>query len=251
LESYEYQTLFELETSFWWFRVLHLAILDLMRDLRLDSRAMILDAGCGTGQNLANVKKEISPNAYGFDISHDASPFWGKRNLSTVCLASVNEIPFRSETFDVVVSVDVLECGGVSPEKACAEMCRVCKPGGHIIIVVPAYDWLMTPEHHKAVGAVRRYSQTRLKSLLSGQKLQLLRVTHFFGSILPLMAVYRFASRFFGNRGKQAPRSELKPVHGLLNGMLFGITNLERIFVRKCKMPFGSSIIAVVRKAGA
>ncbi len=250
METQEYKTLFELETSFWWFKALHLTLLDTIQQLGLDSSAMILDAGCGTGQNLSNVCQNLSPNAYGFDVSHDASRFWSRRGLNKVCLASVNEIPYRSGIFDVVMSVDVLECGAVSQERAYSEMWRVLKPGGHIVMIVPAYDWLMTPEHHKAVGAVRRYSRTRLRSLLEKQKVEILRITHFFGSLLPLVALYRLALRYFGSKSNDTPRSELNPVHPLVNGILFNIMNLERLYVRKHRMPFGSSIMAVVRKAG-
>ncbi|MBI5250720.1 MAG: class I SAM-dependent methyltransferase [Desulfomonile tiedjei] len=250
MEAHEYQTLFEMESSFWWFRALHLTLLDAMRQLGVDSRAMVLDAGCGTGQNLSNVHEGLSPNIYGFDVSQDASHFWKKRSLDRVCLASVNEIPFQSDTFDVVMSVDVLECGAVFPEKAYSEMLRVLKPGGHVIMIVPAYDWLMTPEHHKAVGAVRRYSRSSLQALLTQPQAKIVRMTHFFGLLLPLVAVYRLALRYFGNKHNEIPRSELKPVHPLVNSLLFNVVNLERLYVRKHRMPFGSSIMAVVRKAG-
>jgi SAM-dependent methyltransferase len=250
LEPHEYQTLFDLEASHWWFRGLHLTLIDTLRELNVNSASKVLDAGCGTGQNLSNVTRDLSPNAYGFDLSEDASHFWSKRGLNRVCRASINEIPFRSGTFDVVMSVDVLECTAVSQELAVAEIWRVLKPGGHMILIVPAYDWLMTPEHHKAVGASRRYSRSRVRSLLAQQEVEILRVTHFFGSLLPAVAAYRLALRYFGGQSDGTPRSELNPMHPVLNGLLFNIVNLERRYVRKHDIPFGSSIMAVARKAG-
>jgi SAM-dependent methyltransferase len=250
LEPHEYQTLFDLEASHWWFRALHLTLLDTLRELNVNSASMVLDAGCGTGQNLSNVTRDVSPNAYGFDLSEDASRFWSKRGLNQVCRGSVNEIPFRSGTFDAVMSVDVLECGEVSQELAVAEIWRVLKPGGYMILIVPAYDWLMTPEHHEAVGAARRYSRSRVRALLAQQKVEIVRVTHFFGSLLPAVAAYRLALRYFGSQSDGAPRSELKPMHPAVNSLLFNIVNLERLYVRKHDIPFGSSIMAVGRKTG-
>jgi hypothetical protein len=75
-------------------------------------------------------------------------------------------------------------------------------------------------------------------------------MTHFFGSLLPLVAAYRLGLEYFGSRNTEIARSELKPMHPILNSILFNVANLERLYVRKFNMPFGSSILAVVRKAG-
>lgn len=230
--------------------MLHLTLVDALRQAGVNTNSRVLDAGCGTGQNLLNVGTNVTQETYGFDFSQEASVFWKKRHLERMCLASINEIPFRSDTFDAVMSVDVLECGAVSPERAYSEMWRVLKPGGCMIIIVPAYDWLMTPEHHKAVGAVRRFSQSGFRSLLLQQNVEISRMTHLYGSLLPLVAAYRLALRYFGSKRDDVPRSELNRVHPLVNSLLFNIMNVERLFVRNHKMPFGSSMMAVVRKAG-
>ena len=61
-------------------------------------------------------------------------------------------------------------------------------PGGFMVLVVPAYDWLIDKEHHKAVGAVRRYTKNRLLEILAKHPMQLIRITHLFGSVLPAVA---------------------------------------------------------------
>jgi len=252
LEAHEYQTLFEFESSYWWFKGLHLIVLDAMNTLGLDKNASILDAGCGTGQNLVNVTREVSGASYGFDVASEAAPFWRKRGLQRVCRASINAMPFPGEFFDAVLSVDVLECEAVNEEQAFGEMWRVLKPGGFLLLVVPAYEWLLTPEHHKAVGASRRYSRQRLISLLKKKPMDLIRITNLFASLLPAVAAYRLAVRLLKSSSSgDPPRSELKPLPRPLNEMLFRIMELERRLLRERDLPFGSSIMAVARKAGA
>lgn len=249
MQAHEYRTLYEYESSYWWFRGLHSTLLDILRGVGVDSNARVLDAGCGTGKNLLNISDRITSRAYGFDVSYEAAPFLAERGLDKVCLASINEIPFASNTFDAVVSVDVLECDAVNPTDAYAEMWRVVRPGGHIVLVVPAYDWLMTPEHHKAVQAVRRFTRSRLKKILSGRPVTILRLSHFFAALLPAVALYRLWLSRVKAEEHGTPVSEIQQLHPVVNSLLFRIVDLERRLWRIVDLPFGSSILAVVRKA--
>jgi len=226
-----------------------LILLDVLRGTGLDSNARVLDAGCGTGKNLLNISNNITRRAYGFDVAHEAAPFLAERGLDKVCLASVNEIPFSSNTFDAVVSVDVLECDAVNPVDAYTEMWWVVRPGGHIVLVVPAYDWLMTQEHHKAVQASRRYTKRRLKSILANRPVTIVRLSHLFATLLPAVAIYRLSLSHSPSGKDGTPVSELRPLHPVVNTLLFRIVDLERRLLRIIDLPFGSSILAVVRKA--
>jgi ubiquinone/menaquinone biosynthesis C-methylase UbiE len=250
VESYEYRTLFEYETSYWWFKGLHRILLDTMNELALPEGSKILDAGCGTGQNLVNLNEKITSEAYGFDFSAHAAPFWAKRGLNKTCLGTINDIPFASETFDAVMSVDVFECEDVVEERAYRELWRVLKPQGYLVMVVPAYAWLMTEEHHKAVRASRRYSKSRLEGLMKSLPVELIRITHLFAALLPVVAAYRLVTPYFKSRSDGPPTSELRPLHPALNDLLSKIVNVERHVLRIWNLPFGSSLLAVARKAG-
>jgi SAM-dependent methyltransferase len=248
LEPYEYQTLFEFESFYWWYKALHSILLDTLTSLSLSSDSRILDAGCGTGQNLANIHDAVTSSVFGFDVSKHAAIFWNQRNLARNCVASINDIPFASGSFQAVVSVDVLECDQVDEGKALSEIARVLGVGGYMILVVPAYDWLIDKEHHKAVGAVRRYSRSRLLSIISRQPMELVRMTHLFGSVLPAIAGYRYVGNLLSRNKTGQPRSDLKPLNPILNRLLLNIVNVERTLMRKLDIPFGSSILAVARK---
>ncbi len=214
------------------------------------AKIRFLDAGCGTGQNLINIGRQVSSRAYGFDVSPEAALFCKKRELTNICRASINDMPFASETFSAVVSIDVFECDSVLEDKAYGEIWRVLKPGGYLVLVVPAYEWLMSSEHHKAVHASRRYSKSGLAALISKRPVQVIRMTHLFASLFPLIASYRLVLRLVAGNSDGPPRSELKPMHPAFNSLLFGIVKAERQFLRLTDLPFGSSIMAVVRKVG-
>ncbi len=249
LEPYEYTTLFKFETSYWWFRGLHAILRETLRDAGLRSGLSILDAGCGTGQNLISLSEHNDCEIYGFDISIHAASFWPQRGLERVCVSSINEIPFRERSFDAVVSVDVLECEAVDEMTAYSEMWRVLKPGGLIAIVVPAYEWLLSDEHHKAVGATRRYSKRRLIDLLNTKPVELIRMTHLFASVFPLVVAYRILQPYWKRRAVDAPRSDLKHLPRVINEALFNVANIEKRLLKRFDLPFGSSILAVARKA--
>lgn len=250
MESHEYQTLYDLEPSYWWFRGLHLILLDTLSALGLKPNEPVLDAGCGTGQNLVNIDQQVTSNAYGFDVSPEAAHFCKKRGLAKICRASINDMPFAPDTFAAVVSVDVFECDSVLEEQAYGEIWRVLRPGGYMVLVVPAYAWLMTPEHHKAVHASRRYSKIRLAGLLSKRPVQVIRMTHLFASLFPIVAAYRLGLRAAAGDSNGPPRSELRPMHPALNSLLLAIVKAERQFLKATNLPFGSSILAVARKVG-
>jgi SAM-dependent methyltransferase len=249
LKSYEYQTLFDLETSYWWFRGLHAILRDTLPRVGLKPDAVVLDAGCGTGQNMVNLIDNVGYDTYGFDISSHAASFWPQRKLERVCLASINDIPYRDETFDAVISVDVLECEAVIEAQAYREMWRVLRPGGILALVLPAYDWLLSEEHHKAVMANRRYSRKKVLDLLNTMPVQLVRLTNLFAGLFPFVAIYRILQPYWKKKApSNEPRSEIKSLPYALNETLFRIVDVEKSLLRRIDLPFGSSILAVARK---
>lgn len=240
--------MFDAETTYWWFQALHDILIDALKHLPLPVEPCILDAGCGTGQNLVNIRQQIPSTVVGFDFSAHAIPFWQRRNLHTTCCASINEIPFPDNTFDVAMSIDVLESDAVNEQLAYAELWRVTKPGGYIILNVPAYPWLMTEEHHQAVHASRRYIRKTLKMLLQQQPVDIFRLTHVFASVFPAVAGYRLCLRAFDHAPTAENRSEIRPLPGMINKALYGIMCVEALILKQIDLPFGSSIMAVVSK---
>jgi SAM-dependent methyltransferase len=219
--AHEYQTLFDLEESYWWFRGLRGVLLDVCRSLKIDRTARILDAGCGTGHTVGFLRAEISPRTHGFDVSRVAATFWVRKRLPGLCVGSINEVPYRSGCFDAVVAVDVLESDGVLEKQAVSELWRVLRVGGSLILVVPAYGWMLSPEHHEAVGASHRYNRRSVLELLDDMR---------------------------ETPPGSPPRSELRKLSPRVNSVLAGIMNCERAVLGMVDLPFGSSILIVAEK---
>jgi SAM-dependent methyltransferase len=247
METAEYRIMYELETQYWWFRNLHDMLTDMVKP-HLSSADCVLDAGCGTGGLLLRLNT-LTYKAYGFDLSNDARPFWRERGIpAQTAIASINETPYADNTFAAVISADILECDGVDDHRAYAELVRITRPGGLVVVVVPAYQWMMTKGHHEAVHAVRRYNGKTIRALAAGSPVTIQRVTHGFAAVFPLVAAARLMNRWQERRGDVEIKSELQPLNPLVNALLYGITNLERYLMRYVDMPFGSSLIMVARK---
>jgi SAM-dependent methyltransferase len=246
VEPTEYRTLFDVEEDLWWFRALRGVLFDAAAAEGIGPGARVLDAGCGTGM-LVSALQARGFRAHGFDLSADAQPFWPRRNVTRACRATANAIPFASGSFDAVFAVDLLESDAVDEQAACAELVRVLRPGGLLFMVVPAYRALMSPSHHRAVHASRRYTRTRIRDVLSSTPARVVRTTHLFMTLFPPVAAYRLWRRF-RDRPTDPACSELSAPPGWLNASLFHLTDWERALMARADLPFGSSILVVLRR---
>ena len=143
MQAEDYEYLYTLEESFWWFAG--------MRELTGELLSIhcppghdraILDAGCGAGLNLTWLGRYSGGREVaGVDLIPDALKFCRARGHERLALASVTALPFADESFDLVTSFDVLVQlpGTGADELAAREMCRVLRPGGVAFVRVAAY----------------------------------------------------------------------------------------------------------------
>src|SRR5438046_1149896 len=131
MNAAEYEAMFRVEDHLWWYTGMR-RIAEQILGERLDGdgrRTAILDAGCGTGGNLAWLGR--FGEAHGVDLSPLAVAFCRQRQLTTVSRASVAALPYRDAAFDLVTSFDVIYHLQVQDDVAAlAELRRVLKPGG-------------------------------------------------------------------------------------------------------------------------
>ena len=129
-------------------RICHVKlILDFFGDLR---GRKVLDVGCGKGR-FARIVKERNPEAevWGLDISEEMLRYVPEG--ITTRAGSMTELPFADGEFDAAYATESLE-HAVEIEKAVAEMCRVVKPGGRIVVIDKNAEQtgrLETPEWEK------------------------------------------------------------------------------------------------------
>lgn len=152
---------------------------------------------------------------------------------------STDELPFDDGVFDVVLSLDVIIVRGVDATAAAREIHRVLKPGGKLIINVPAFGFLRG-SHNVAVSIARRYTRAELAGLLTGAGFSIPSISYWNMALMPAVAVVRWLSR--KEAMQPQVRSDLAPMWGPLNTILSGFTRGELAASRRVPLPFGTSV---------
>jgi SAM-dependent methyltransferase len=156
---------------------------------------------------------------------------------------SVTEMPFPDESFEAVLSLDVLYSQGVESDLAGArELWRVLGPGGVAILNLPAYPWLMSA-HDAVARTARRYTAPALRRLLIEAGFANVSVTYRVSAPFPAAAAHRLLTR------GGAARTDVGKVAAPVNRALTAIGRVEtRLAMRGVRAPFGLSVFAVARK---
>jgi len=204
---------------------------------------VILDCGCGTGHNLTWLRRY--GRAYGIDLTWAGLTFARDRGERLAVRASASRLPFASNVFDLVTSFDVLYAlDDVTEREAIAEMARVLKPDGHLIVNVAALDALRG-NHSILSGEVRRYYRGDLRRRLEKGGFRVLRSTYTNLGILPLVAAMRLAQRV---RGHEESQEEISIPPAPVNLALSGLLAIEAAALRFVNMPLGTSVLALAQK---
>ena len=229
--------------DYWWYRA------------RSELLRVALEAYVGTPHRLLDVGSADGPSVgwlrgRGQHVSLDLDPR-GLRPPGGVC-GSVLELPFADECFDVVSAFDVLE--HCAPERtAVDELVRVIRPGGRLLVSVPAYAWAWSG-HDVENGHHRRYTRPRAVLALERSGLVVERATYAFATVFPMFAASRLARRLRDRvRGDTHGPVDVVAVPDLSQGverLLFGLTGVDRRLLRSANLPFGSSVLLAATRPG-
>jgi SAM-dependent methyltransferase len=207
------------------------------RDLRL------IDCGCGTGHNLELLRE------YGDVVGYDVSPAaleLARRRGRSVVRADGLHTPFADASFDMATSFDVMQCTR-DDHGIVAEMARIVRPGGIVVITMAAFDALHG-DHSAAWEEFRRYTPATARALATRAGLRVERLQFMFTSLLPLMFAARVAQRLLRPiRGVRAD-ADIRVPAAPLNAVLTAAVRAEAAIARRVPMPLGSSILLVARK---
>jgi SAM-dependent methyltransferase len=237
----EYERMFAAEESQWWYAGMRALSLALIEATSLRAGARILDAGCGTGNNLIHLGRFGSP--VGIDLAEEALVFCRGRGVS-VARAGLLQLPFADQSFDLVTSFDVIYHRWVSDDRAAvAEMARVLKPGGRLLVRVPALK-LLWGAHDEAVHSRHRYTRGELVALLEAAGLECVRATYANSLLFPVLLVRRTLDRLSGRHG-----SDVGFLPAPLEAVFLGLMRLEAALVRRgVALPIGGSVVALARR---
>ncbi len=240
----ELRRMYELEETYWWFVGRRRLVRRLIHRYAPDREPLrILDAGCGSGGTLRAL--EGVGQLHGCDVSPAALAMCRERGLCNLRASSVEQLAYPDESFDVVVSCDVLE--HVPDDQAAVdEMVRVLTPGGILVTTVPAHRSLWS-EHDEALAHLRRYENEELRSLFEKAGLEVLRFTHAVSVAIPAILVYRALRRITRRRDGEK-KTALVELPTPINTMLIGFLGLESRLMNLFPLPFGASLVAVCKK---
>lgn len=243
----EHEVMRSVEDHYWWYRALRQHVTDSIASKIAEFT--LLDAGCGTG-GMLRVVRDRFPEAklMGLDVSAHALQLAFSRELGAEFVqGAVEHLPFATERFDTVLSIDVITHSGVDEKAALREAHRVLRNNGQLIINVAAFDFLKG-EHDVAVDVDRRYTSSQLAKLLTNANFAIEKMTYWNALFAPAVAALRWLSRARKTQG--IARSDFRPLPAFLNQTLKRIAQLElRVSDHVC-LPFGTSLFAVARKNG-
>ena len=240
----EYARMRQVEDGHWWYQALRsLVARELARYGTRRDPVRVLDVGCGTGGGLVRWAATVGAPSCGIDLSTAALAHCRARGERLVAQASAEALPFGSDAFDVVVSLDVLCLDGVDEARALAEIHRVLRPGGVLVMNLPAFEALRGA-HDRAVRIRHRFVRREVAALLRAAGFGAARVSYWNTALFPAVWLTRRL-----RHGGAEPTSDLAPPPGPVNAALAALVQAEASLLRRVRAPFGTSVLGVAVKA--
>ncbi len=243
MERGEYERMAAVEERSWWFRGLHRNLIGAWhRAASPPASPALLDAGCGTGGLLSQLGRDRSQaHCFGIDLDRLAAATARAKSHSLISIGSTTALPFAGASFDAVFSADVLCHRGVEPMAALQSIRYCLKPGGVLILNLPAYRWLLSG-HDRAVDNVRRFGRAEVRGLLQQTGYGSIRIGYWNSLLFPLMVLQRLTHP----RGA----SDVALLPAPIERLFYAIVELEtRLGDRGLTFPFGGSILATAVKS--
>lgn len=242
-----YHRHFELEDSHWWFQGRAAVVLEMIdRFCPVEEDEQFLDVGCGTGLILQALSQRRE--AVGVDMSPLAVDYAKQRGLSQVfCaeLAELQTVASRAWAFRVAVLLDVIE--HVQDDLGLLrQVYQTLKPGGQVLITVPAYPWMWS-QHDVLNHHYRRYTARQLRDVVSASGFEMQKLS-FYNTWLFLPALLQKAVS--GQRPVQDAAETIPTVAPWLNALFKGIFASEQYLLPHVNFPFGVSLLAIAQKPG-
>jgi SAM-dependent methyltransferase len=247
MDRAEFQTMLAMDDRHWWYRGRRRIVRAVLDRAGLPRGARILDAGSGSGRTLDELARYgavagIELNPLGVEAARE-------RGHPDVQQAPVEQIPHPDASFDLVTCLDVIE-HTPNDVTSLRELRRVTRPGGALLVTVPAYPRLWS-QHDEVNRHYRRYTRRMLRGAAEAAGWRVERMTGFNAAYLLPAAAVRLARRG-GQSGAAADSgtSELSLTPAALDAVLELPLRVEAALIgRGLSLPAGLSLLALLRLA--
>jgi SAM-dependent methyltransferase len=251
MQKQYYQDYYTLERTHWWFVARMQIIEDLIRrKIYKELPLKILNIGTATGAG--TVMMQQFGNVTSVEYDRDCCNFLNNDLKISTINASITELPFADNTFDLVCAFDVIE-HVEDHQLAAQEMKRVCKKEGYLFLTVPAYQFLWS-EHDVINQHCRRYRAAQLKHLFTTINVTVIKQSYFnFWFFLPIAVIRILLWPFQKNKLQKKPQQEAKSDfgkfnNGIINKICYRIFISEKYLLRFMNFPFGVSNLLLMKK---
>jgi SAM-dependent methyltransferase len=233
--------LIELEETYWWHVSKRRLVMGLLaREFAPPCR--LVEGGVGSARDLLEFTR-AGYAATGFDAMPESVANARARGLDVAAHDLERTWPVGPGSVDVVVLLDVLE-HMADPVRVLAHVRTALRPGGGVVVTVPAYPFLHG-DWDRALGHHRRYTARMLRAQVAEAGLEVERLTHWNAFSLPAALAVRGLARLLP---RDAPPAEFPRVPPLVNRLLTACASIERAWLARLPLPVGLSLFAVLRR---
>jgi ubiquinone/menaquinone biosynthesis C-methylase UbiE len=241
----EFDNIARAESDFWWYRGMRDILFRLLDPIAAHG-ASVLEAGCGTGHLSQSLTQRYGWRMTPLDLGREGLAYASGYGLARLVQGDVTALPFATESFDALVSVDVLVHLPRGEEgRALSEFARVLKPGGLLVLRLAAFDALRS-RHSEFVGERQRFTRARLVPSVKLAGFRVERATYA-NSLLAPVAFFKFRVL---EAMTQAPASSgVESVPAWLDRLLYLPLRAEAAWIGLGgSFPVGQSLLVVGRK---
>ena len=247
-----YKRMRDLEEGSWWNAGMRDVAALLLHLARLPPDGVLLDVGCGSGQTMTWFERgHPGWRAVGIDVASEGLAAARDRGVNAVARASALELPFRSESVDLVITLDVLQhvpLGG-GDARALAEIARVLKPGGYVFVRTNAQAFPHTPDD--LAFQFHKYQPEELNAKLAAAGLRVIRLSRV-NAVLGLAEIPRELRVRKQEHSYHGILAEPRTASRLSSRLKRGWLRWEGWVVRRGgRWPLGRTIVALCQRYGA
>lgn len=237
MEPSAYLDMAAVEEKHWWFTGRRGILAAMIGRIH----STILELGSGSGGNLAMLSRFGAVTAVEMDAAARKISLARCPGVDVRAGTLPDGLPLAGERFDLICLFDVLE--HVDDDMGALRAAKThLAPGGAVLLTVPAHKALFGP-HDIALHHKRRYAYAELREKLVAAGFVVEKLSYMNAALLPVAWTLRWLDKMLG---RDRPTGAGLP-SPLVNRMLAAVFGAEAAFLPRLNLPFGLSLLAVVR----